>query len=193
MSYTAVVYIANGAHQSKGDIPYVYQGSPQPQDYATEWNNPAITTHWPLAQGVDYRCPLAVFDANGNLTNVITDPTKEAVIIMSAKTAQIQVAYQQMDSDIYAQMAVVFGTSRADSATAYIQTWALMQTNPTLFVPGYLVIVGAGSYVAGQFLTHSSDIQAYATAAIAIANNFAVYRMNRILQYIQTRAAILAG
>lgn len=193
MSRTAIVYIADGAHSKKGDIPYVYVGSPSPDDYSAEWKNPLITSHVLVPAGVDFRCPKAVFNFDGSFKELITDAAKSAQIVLNAKQIQIQVAYQNMDSDIYVRMAAVFGTSRADSATAFLQTWQGMVANPGLFTGGVLITAPAGAYAYGQFITRPSDIQAYATAALAKADAFSVYRLGRIMQYIQQRAQILAS
>lgn len=146
-----------------------------------------------VPEGVDYRCLKAIFNGDGSFKEIITDPVKSAQIVLNAKQVQIQVAYQQMDADIYVKMAEVFGTSRADSATAFLQTWQGMAVNPSLFTGGVLITAPAGAYAYGQFITRSSDIQAYAQAALAKADAFSVYRLRRIMQYIQQRAQILAS
>jgi hypothetical protein len=117
------------------------------------------------------------------------DPAKVA----ADKSRRIEQAYKQMDADIAAEMLQVFGTTRADSATAFYETWKLMRDKPELFYNrGLKVLVPHGDFSAGDALNSYQKCTDYAEAAISAAESFSVNRMIRIKQFNQEKDAILA-
>lgn len=122
------------------------------------------------------------------------DPAKLAAKVQAEKTQQITDRYNEMNEDVFAQMESVFGTQRSDSATAYHQTWELMKAKPILFwEQGLKVHVAHGAFEIGDALDTVQKVEDYAEAALAAVEAYAVYRMNRIKQFQDERAAILAG
>lgn len=196
MTRTAIVFIKDALPKAKkGDIPYVYVGDPSPEDYSLEWKDPQYTLHVPVPNDIDYRALKVVFNQDGSFSGLTNDPVISATIKQRAKSAQIQNAYQRMDLEIFDRMQTVFGTRRADSATAFIQTWALMKEKPQMFAgqPGIVSDAPVAGLVTGQPLSTSQQVVDFASARLAMADAFAVYRMQRITQYIFERSQILAA
>ena len=104
-----------------------------------------------------------------------------------AKTAQVQALYDTMNTEVYAEMKNVFGTSNAESATAFHQTWKEMQENPNLFI--FQGIVDDD----GNELQTTASVAAYVATRLEAAANYALWRMKRIEQFRTDRAAILAA
>lgn len=122
------------------------------------------------------------------------DVEKQNTKEYAQKKSQIEVKYREMDEDILTEMIEVFGTSRADSATAFHETFKLMVEKPALFATqGLLADKAAGGFIVGQALNSTQKIQDYANARIALIEAFAVFRMNRIAQFQQEKAAIMVG
>jgi len=110
----------------------------------------------------------------------LADDLPEVVAEMeaaSSKEAQVKAAYDQMNSDVYAQMAIVFGTTNPESATAYNETYKLMKESPADFVNADLVDAAA--------------VEAFADAKLATIKAYAIYRIGRIAQFQAERDAIL--
>lgn len=69
-----------------------------------------------------------------------------------------------------------------------------MKAKPALFYQqGLKVTVAHGSFQVGDALDTMQKIEDYADAALAAIETYAVWRMNRIKQFHEERAAILAG
>jgi hypothetical protein len=93
------------------------------------------------------------------------------------KESQIKAAYDQMNADVYAQMTQVFGTTNAESATAYNETYKLMKEYPADFT--------------NADLTTEADVLAYAEQKLLEIKNYALYRLQRIKQFQLEKEAIL--
>lgn len=85
------------------------------------------------------------------------------------KNLALSSLYNNMNSEVLAQMAAVFGTSNADSANANKQTWELMKAKPSLFVPS-------------KFATEV-EVVSFAEAKISAVETYAVWREQRIDQF----------
>lgn len=192
---TAIVFIKDCPPKAKaGDIPYIYVGEPQPENFALEWKNPVYTVHMVIPPELDFRALAADVTADGTVT-LSSSAEKVAAIRTAAKNAQVSEAYQRMDKDVFDKMEVVFGTRRSDSATAFSQTWELMRSKPDLFagVAGVVADKAVGGLQRGQPLTTTQQVLNFANGRIAEAEAYAVWRLQRIVQYQMERAQILAA
>lgn len=136
-----------------------------------------------------------ILDSSGNIIGTVTLPSgtpeeKWAQVIANHTTTKnelIVAAYERMNSDVYAAMSLVFGTTNADSATAYEKTWSLMKETPSDWS-------GLGlKDDLGASLDTDSKILAYATAKLAAVVEYGKWRMIRIEQFRAERASILAS
>lgn len=133
---------------------------------------------------LDSECVVA--DMVDDVITLSLDPSKVAAKGGRIKAELIQVKYDEMNADVYAQMLQVMGTNKPDSATAFYETWKLMTAKPELFSPEGLLDD------AGNPLDTNQKVVEYAAAKIAGAEAYSVYRMTRIKQFKAEKAAILA-
>lgn len=121
------------------------------------------------------------------------DAAKVAAKATAQKAKDITDRYNEMNADIFAEMEQVFGTQRSDSATAYHETWQLMKAKPILFwEQGLKAHVAHGTFQVGDALDTIQKCEDYAETALAAVEAYAVFRMNRIKQFAEEKAAILA-
>lgn len=126
--------------------------------------------------------------------NATKAAAKVAAAALKEKELEITDRYNDMNADVYAQMAVVFGTNRSDSAQAYNETWKLMKEKPVLFYEkGLKAHKAVAGFAAGASLDTIQKIEDYADACLAEVEAYGVWRMERIKQFQDERAAILAG
>lgn len=192
---TAIVFIKDCPPKAKaGDISYIYVGEPSPEDFALEWKNPEYTVHMVIPTGLDHRALAAVVGVDGSV-ELTSSPEKIASIKAAGKAAQAAEAYQRMDKDVFDRMETIFGTRRPDSAAAFSETWQLMVNKPQLFagVSGVIADKAVAGLVRGQPLTTQTQVLAFANARIAEAEAYAVWRLQRIVQFQMERAAIMAA
>jgi hypothetical protein len=124
--------------------------------------------------------PLAHFEANvfnsefrAQFQNVI------AAQIPIDKQALVDEKYNLLNTEVYAQMASVFGTTNPESATANHNTWATMVQYPTAFV-------GSLGF------TTPEEVLLFAQPKLNASIAYSIYRLQRIEQFRQERTAILA-
>lgn len=145
-----------------------------------------------VPQNLDPDCVIAQF--NGQEIELVEDATLLAQKAQRVKQAQIAERYNAMNADVYAQMMLVFGTNKSDSATAFFETWKLMSASPAMFVSeGLKADKEVGIFNPGDALDTEQKVQEYAVARINEANAYSVYRMKRIEQFRAERSAIEAG
>jgi len=145
-----------------------------------------------IPEGMDERYLGATVE-NGEVTLAI-DAAKLAAAEAAEKQAQVTAAYNQMNKDVYDQMAVVFGTTKSDSATAFEGTFRLMISKPELFsAQGLLADKAIGTFQAGDALDTDAKVADYGQARIDEIEQYAVFRMNRIKQFYAERAQILGS
>lgn len=111
------------------------------------------------------------------------------------------IKYDEMNAEVMAEMKKVFGTNRTDSATAYFETWQKMSSNPSLF--SGLGLKSDRDLMASDDVTQlfakddvldtDTKIQTYADRLLELADEYAAYRMQRIQQFRDEKAAIEAG
>ncbi len=125
---------------------------------------------------------------------LVEDATLLAAKAAADKQLLVAAAYDRMNNDIYGEMALVFGTTKSDSASAFFETWKLMVAAPTSFAnEGLHADKEVGTFHAGDELNTTQKITDYANARIADANGYSVYRMKRIEQFRAERVTILNG
>jgi hypothetical protein len=110
------------------------------------------------------------------------------------KGLELEKKYKEMTLEVYAQMATVFGTQDPNSASAYKQTWDMMLQSPSSFSGAGLTsrFEVAGLSI-GDALDTDQKVTDYATACVDAAIQYGIWRMQRIEQFRQERADILAG
>lgn len=144
-----------------------------------------------IPEGMDESTMKAVIGEDGAISFEV-DTEKVAAKAAAEKAALVTAAYNQMNTDVYAQMASVFGTTKSDSATAFEGTFKLMAQKPELFVnEGLVADKAVGAFLVGDALNTTELVAEYAAARIAEVEAYAVYRMNRIKQFHAERELIL--
>lgn len=145
-----------------------------------------------VADDFDAAIMTGVIAEDGSITFVV-DLAKNAAKIVAAKTAEIGVKYVEMDTAIFNQMEVVFGTRRADSAAATEGTLDLMKNKPELFAAEELTAdIPVTGFASGAALDTEAKVVDYATKRIAQIEAYGVFRAKRIKQFRDEKAAILA-
>ena len=145
-----------------------------------------------VADDFDKDIMTAVID--GDDVTFEEDQDKVAAKAQADKVAQIQVKYDEMNTDVLTEMATVFGTPKPESATAYYETWKLMVQKPELFSgEGLVADKAAGGYDVGDALDSDLKVTTWAQARIDEAEAYGVSRAKRIKQFADEKAAIVAG
>jgi hypothetical protein len=196
--YDAFTLTASEADQEGNLALVVFDGVKTLDEAVTEWNgtNPTITISHDAPDGSIV--PEAQnADLNGGADDgwiLVVDAEKQAAAIAQDKAAEIAVKYQEMDEDVFNEMKVVFGTSRADSALTEERTWEKWFETPGNFSDkGLVVRVPHGDFNKGDALDTEEKITNYATAALAAVETFGINRQLRIMQFESEREAILNG
>jgi hypothetical protein len=142
------------------------------------WAEP-LCTHLPVPAELDATCMKA--ELIDDVITLVADPVKLAAKAAVAKQALVTAAYDRMNADVMAEMELVYGTAKSESATAYQLTWEKMAANPQLF---------AGE-AAGLGFATVEDVVDFAMPKLAAADAYAVNRLKRIAQFQAEKAAIL--
>jgi hypothetical protein len=107
------------------------------------------------------------------------DPALVAAKALRAKGDLVKAAAKRMWDDILAEMERVYSTPDMNSATAYYLTWGDMVSSPESYV--------------GELFPSANAVTNYATDKLQSARTYAIFRIARIRQYEQEKAAILAA
>jgi hypothetical protein len=107
-----------------------------------------------------------------------TQAELDAIQIEADKEEQIEAAYNSMVKDVYDELENVFGTRNDVSAQATASTYEAMLKRPA-------------NYVTVGGLADEAAVTAYATAKIAEADAYGVFRLNRMAQFEAEKNAIL--
>lgn len=183
----ARVYIQDYPGRQIGDIHDVFSPENHPGPILS-----GIIKEVEVADDFDKETMVGVIGENGDISFEV-DAQKVAAKTLASKVAQITERYNDMNVDIFSQMETVFGTQRSDSATAYHEAWQLMKAKPILFwEQGLKAHVAHGTFQVGDALDTIQKCEDYAEAALAAVEAYAVFRMNRIKQFAEEKAAILA-
>lgn len=165
-------------------------------DFIDSDNHPGSILSGTLAEvevpeGMDESTMKAVIGEDGTISFEV-DAEKVAAKAAAENASLVTAAYNQMNADVYGQMAAVFGTTKSDSATAFEGTFKLMAQKPELFAnEGLVADKAVGAFLVGDALNTTELVAEYATARIAEIEQYAVYRMNRIKQFHAERELIL--
>jgi len=118
---------------------------------------------------------------------------KKASWVAHDKNVRVSQAYEAMNSEVLAQMALVFGTTKTDSASAYNETWKMMSSNPSDWSGAGLKssFIVAGFQI-GDVLDDITKVANYANAKLAEALAYGIWRMQRIDSFKNLRDSILA-
>jgi hypothetical protein len=117
---------------------------------------------------------------------------KQAAATAKDKEKQIEAAYRQMNVDVYAEMAQVFGTTNPESATAYEATWKMMAETPAEYASlGLTSRFDVAGLAVGDALDTEQKVLDYANAKIADVQSYGKNRMQRIEQFRSERETIL--
>ncbi len=184
----ARVFIQEYPGRQVGDIHDVFEVENHPGSILS-----GILAEVEVPEGMDERYLGATIAEDGTVTLAV-DAGKLAAAEAAEKQAQVTAAYNQMNKDVYDQMAVVFGTTKSDSATAFEGTFRLMISKPELFsAEGLVADKAIGDFEAGDVLDTDVKVAAYGQARIDEIEQYAVFRMNRIKQFYAERAQILGS
>lgn len=118
-----------------------------------------------------------------------------AVAAKAAKAKQVLIGqkYTEMDTAIFDEMVLVFGTRRADSAAASERTLQLMKEKPELFASeGLKVMVAAPGFAVGSDLNTETKVVNYATARLARIEEYGVFRLKKMQWFAEQKALIEA-
>lgn len=166
----------------------IYEAS-EKLETGTKWSWTALEPfcqHIEVPESLDKDCVKAVRNEDDEII-LEADTALVAAKAAAEKAGLVQMAYDDMDKDVYAQMKTVFGTNKSDSATAFYETWKLMAEDPGAFANADLVDQE------GNPLDTEEKITTYANARIAAVKAYSVYRMQRIKQFQDERASIMGS
>lgn len=117
----------------------------------------------------------------------------EYEITANTKIKEVEEAYALMRTDVIAAMTECFDTPDMDSANANSQTWDIMKASPGDFVACELkVSIPLNGFEEGDSLDTEQKILDYSTLLVQRKKDFGIYRMERIQQFRNERANILA-
>jgi len=133
-----------------------------------------------------------VSETDGFIFILQEDATKVAEKVIADKTALVTEAYALLNEEVYAEMNTVFGTTNANSASAYNETWKEMIAAPSDYSSaGLTARLAVGGFVVGDALDTDQKISDYASAKIVEAKAYGVWRMQRIEQFKVDRETII--
>lgn len=135
----------------------------------------------------------AVFAEDGSISFEI-NATKQSAKVNASKAAQIAVKYNEMNAAVLAAMATAFGTSNVDSALAQQQTLKEMVQTPSDWSgDGLVVDVPTTNFAIGDALDTNQKVTDFANERLAVIKAYGIFRMKRIQQFRDEKAAIEAG
>jgi len=133
-----------------------------------------------------------VSETEGFIFILQEDATKVSEKTIQDKTDLVSAAYSLLNSEVYTEMANVFGTTNAESATAYNDTWNLMSQAPSDWSSaGLTANFDRGGLVKGDALDTVQKVQDYSDACLAVVMAYGIWRMQRIEQFRTERETIL--
>lgn len=135
-------------------------------------------------EGIALQLASAVFDEKTGWS-IIRDPIK---VKAWEDQKTIKEMYEQMNEEILAQMKIVFGTTNPESASAYNETWKLMEQNPNFWASHNMKAqFDIGAFQVGDDLDDADLIEEYAHAKLIEVQDYAVWRMQRIEKFRQDK------
>lgn len=130
----------------------------------------------------------------------VDQAAKDVAVAERLKKETVKAKYEELNGEVYAEMERVFYTSKSDSATANYEMWKHMVANASLYTSQGLKAEkqlnnadDTELYSPGSALDTESKIVAYAERKIVEADNYIVWRSNRIQQFRNERDALLGA
>lgn len=109
------------------------------------------------------------------------------------KDKRISEAYNLMQKLVLDEMKVVYNTTNPESATASYLTWMSMKNTPASFsTAGLLAKHSIGTITVGDALNTDALVLEYASGMIELSENYAVFREQKIQEFVATKTAIQA-
>jgi len=131
---------------------------------------------------------------NGEEYTLEADPVLVAAKQLKIKEALVTEAFNRLNAEVYAQNALVSGTTNPDSAIAWQETYKNMKSSPSRFSSkGYKAEKAVGAFNVGDALDTDQKITDYASLRLSENLDYSIWRMDRIEAWKAERAAILAG
>lgn len=163
-----------------GTDPVPAVGEPGDEDYQPEIPGTPGTPEVPEVPA--YTIPAVVKPAYTIEAHyeVQIDSALVAAKAAAGKAAQVQALYDEMVTDVYDKMEILFGTRNDVSAAATASTWEAMEKRPANYVG------------LNPQLNSVEAVSAYATAQLNAADNYAKWRLVRLAQFNAAKAAVLA-
>ena len=122
---------------------------------------------------------------------------KNAALGVSTKKANISAAYQTMSDEVDEKMYEVFRTLKPEYASAEYETWQDMVNRPIAYASLGLKTDhqinnadGSELFSPGSALDTAQKITDYAARKIVLAQEYGTYRVQRIQQFKNAKAAI---
>lgn len=109
------------------------------------------------------------------------------------KIQRIKNAKDALEADLYLKMAEAYGTANPVSATSNYLTWLSMKNSPAVFANANLKSrFNIDSVVAGDTLNTEEEILEYANGLLTASDIYAMYREQKIQEFIVEKMAIEA-
>lgn len=149
--------------------------------------------HLEVPEDADLSIMSAVADEGGCL-KLEVDPKKVEEKANAEKAALVQKAYDKMNKEVLDMMAVVFGTNKPESATAYKETWDFMSQHPADWADkGLKASFKVAGLQVGDALDTEEKVKDYADAKLVEIKDYGIWRMQRIEEFKQERDTIISG
>lgn len=151
-----------------------------------------VCVHIELAAGLTVDTVMAT--SVDDVISLSEDSAKVAAKALLLKQNAAQLAYETMNAEVIAQMALVFGTNKPESATAYKETWDVMAEFPADWeAAGIKAAFAVAGLAVNDVLDTAQKVQDYANAKLVQVKAYGIWRMQRIESFKAERDAILAG
>jgi len=124
-------------------------------------------------------------------------PTQESKWVLDKKTTftaydkgkRIEGKFKITEEEVVDAMSTLYGTSNPHSAVANYLTWMAMQSNPSKFV-GLKARFETASFSLGDVLNTVQKITDYSSELLSKAEDYALYREEKILAFIADKTLI---
>lgn len=130
--------------------------------------------------------------------NITVDATKKSqALAKKSKEEDIANAYQTMSDEVDAKLYEVFRTKKADYATAEWNTWNDMLNRPAAYASAGMKVDhqinnadGVELFSPGSALDTADKVLAYATRKIQLAQEYGVFRVQKLQEFRNQKATI---
>jgi len=109
------------------------------------------------------------------------------------KQKRVGEKFALLNSEVEEEMKQVYNTTNPDSAVANYLTWLSMKNDPAKYAnKGLIARFNVVGLSIGDALNTSQKVQDYATALIDLADDYAIWREQKILAFVAEKTAIEA-